>query len=66
MRPEAKAFHLYFSIVRDIISNDEKAKLITEKIVSEIIESHLHMYDSNSLIETIKYWQEVKKQIFKI
>lgn len=66
MRPEAKAFHLYFSIVRDIIADDKKAKLITEKIVSEIIDSHLHTYGSNSLINTIEYWSEVKKEIIKI
>lgn len=66
MRPEAKAFHLYFSIVRDIIADDEKAKLITEKIVSEIIDSHLQMYDPNSFKNTLNYWKNVSKEIHKI
>lgn len=66
MNTEAKAFHLYFSIIRDIIANDEKAKLITTKIVDEIIESHLHIHSPNNTVETIKYWQEVKQEITKI
>lgn len=66
MNTEAKAFHLYFSIIRDIIADDKKAKLITNKIVDEIIESHIYKYDAENIFETIKYWKEVKEKIIKI
>lgn len=66
MNTEAKAFHLYFSIIRDIIADDKKAKLITNKIVDEIIESHIYKFDTENIYETIKYWQEVKEKIIKI
>jgi hypothetical protein len=66
MNTKSKAFHIYFSIIRDIIANDEKAKLITTKIVDEIIESHIYIYDTENIFETIKYWQEVKQEITKI
>ena len=65
MNTQSKAFHIYFSIIRDIIANDEKAKLITNKIVDEIIESHLFIYDTKSIVKTIEYWKEVKEQINK-
>ncbi|CAB4151916.1 hypothetical protein UFOVP598_45 [uncultured Caudovirales phage] len=66
MNTKSKAFHIYFSIIRDIIANDEKAKLITTKIVDEIIESHIYIYDTENIFETIKYWQEVKQEITKL
>ena len=66
MNTEARAFHLYFSIYRDIVANDEKAKLITTKIVDEIIESHLHKYNPENISETLKYWIEVKSKINKL
>lgn len=66
MNKKAKAFHLYFSIIRDIISDDKVAKLITNKVVEEIIQSHLHIHNPENVIETIKYWQEVKQEIIKL
>jgi hypothetical protein len=66
MNTKAKAFHLYFSIIRDIIADDKVAKLITNKVVEEIIQSHLHIHNPENVIETIKYWQEVKQEIIKL
>jgi hypothetical protein len=66
MNTEAKAFHLYFSIIREIIADEQIAKLITNKVVEEIIQSHLHIHNPENVIETIKYWQEVKTKINKL
>lgn len=65
MKPNSKAFHLYFSIIRDITSDDAMAKKITKKILSEIIDSHLHPYDPLDFKKTILYWFEVDEHFNK-
>ena len=59
-------FNYLFKIIRDIISDDKVAKLITNKVVEEIIQSHLHIHNPENVIETIKYWQEVKQEKIKL
>lgn len=63
MNTKAKAFHLYFSVIREIIADEQKAKLITTKIVSEIIESHLHYEYPDDIYKNLKYWYTVKDEI---
>lgn len=66
MNTKEKAFHLYFSVIRDIIADEKKAKLITTKIIDEIIESHLYHEYPNDIYKNLKYWYEVKKQAEKL
>jgi hypothetical protein len=66
MNEESKAFHLFFSVIRDIIADEQKAKLITTKIVSEIIESHLHYEYPDNIYKNLKYWYNVKDKISKL
>ncbi len=64
--PEIKAFHLYFSVVRDIIADEQKAKLITTKIVDEIIESHMYNEYTDDISKALKYWFNIKQKITKL
>jgi hypothetical protein len=66
MNEESKAFHLYFSVVRDIIADEQKAKLITTKIVDEIIESHMYNEYTDDISKNLKYWFNVKQKITKL
>jgi hypothetical protein len=66
MNTKAKAFHLYFSVIRDIIADEQKAKLITTKIIDEIIQSHLYHEYPDDIYKNLKYWNEVKQQTEKL
>jgi hypothetical protein len=59
MTPQEKAFHLYFSFIRDVTSDTKRAKIAALKVVDELIR--------NSFPGVIEcYWQEVKQEIIKL
>jgi hypothetical protein len=79
MTPKEKAFHLYFKYIREVIADNEKAKLCALIAVDECIEStkqliyhytkgddkkYSDIYLSMSL--SVQYWQEVKTEIQKL
>ncbi len=75
MTPKEKAFHLHFSFIRDVVSDNEKAKKCAIKVCDEIHEalkqtfSQIHkktdmttdLYLSESI--AVHYYQEVKQEI---
>jgi hypothetical protein len=64
MTPKEKAFHLYFSFVRDVIADKEKAKKCALIAIDEVIEALHEHHWQNRLI--INYWEEVKQEIEKL
>jgi hypothetical protein len=77
MTPQEKAFHLHFSFIRDVIADNEKAKICALKVVDEIMKAP----HENQYIELIptdaestdwfwnkfdEYWNEVKTEIEKL
>jgi hypothetical protein len=77
MTPKAKAFHLYFKYIREVIADNEKAKLCALIAVDEIMKAP----HENTYIELIpsdaeetdwfwgkfeEYWNEVKTEIQKL
>ena len=61
MTPKEKAFHLHFSFIRDVIANDDKAKICALKVVDEIYNSGLLVF-----VDDEQYWHEVKQEIEKL
>jgi hypothetical protein len=69
MTPKEKAFHLHFSFIRDVIADDNKAKICALKVVDEILDAlndDLIEYASIYRYEANDYWQEVKNEIEKL
>jgi len=80
MTPQEKAFHLHFSFIRDVIADNDKAKICALKVVDEIMDYRLQELDE--LIRTqnlkadlggvtkqsklINYWLDVKHEIEKL
>lgn len=77
MTPKAKAFHLHFKFIRDVIADDKKAKQCALIAVDEIMKAP----HENSYIELIptdaddtdwfwnkfdEYWNEVKNELEKL
>ena len=58
MTPKAKAFHLHFSFIRDVIADHDKAKICALKVVDEIISNRERIKGIDKL-----YWQQVKHEI---
>ena len=58
MTPKAKAFHLHFSFIRDVIADNDKAKICALKVVDEIISNRERIKGIDKL-----YWQQVKHEI---
>jgi hypothetical protein len=61
MTAKEKAFHLHFSFIRDVIANDDKAKICALKVVDEIYNSGLLVF-----VDDEQYWHEVKQEIEKL
>jgi hypothetical protein len=69
MTPKQKAFHLHFSFIRDVIADNDKAKICALKVVDEILEAlndNLIEYAGVYRYEANDYWQEVKQEIEKL
>ena len=66
MTPKEKAFYLHFSFIRDVIADNDKAKICALKVVDEIIDAlndDLIQYASVYLYEANEYWGYVKHEI---
>lgn len=63
MTPKEKAFHLYFSFIRDIIGDHEKAKQCALKVVNEMLNDHLSNKTKRYGRERYHFWQQVKQEI---
>ena len=60
MTPQEKAFHLYFSFIRDVTSDTERAKIAALKVVDEIIQAMDNVMLPNPFKQ---YWNKVKQEI---
>lgn len=60
MTPKEKAFNLYFSFIRDIIADKEKAKKCAIKVCNEILENCIKD------LEDLNYWVQVKTEIERL
>jgi hypothetical protein len=60
MTPKAKAFHLHFKFIRDVIADSDKAKQCALITVDEILDTGC----LGSLM--FKYWEEVKQEIINL
>jgi len=65
MTPKEKAFHLHFSFIRDVIADNEKAKICVLKVVDEIVDA-IDWHELETPITELNYWQEVKTEIEKL
>lgn len=68
MTPKEKAFNLYFSFIRDIIADKEKAKKCAIKVCNEIINQYnFGKFDYKILDDAeSEYWQKVKTEIERL
>jgi hypothetical protein len=63
MTPKAKAFHLYFKYVSEVIADNDKAKQCALIAVDEIMKLDVVWYQGS---RTYDFYQEVKKEIEKL
>lgn len=72
MTPKEKAFHLYFSFIRDVIADSEKAKVCSLKLIEECIYFVYNIDTSNSIEsyisrqEALRYLNDIKTELNKI
>lgn len=71
MTPKEKAFHLHFSFIRDVIADNDKAKICALKVVNECIDFVYNIDTSNSIESyisrqaSLKYLNDVKIELNK-
>ena len=72
MTPQEKAFHLHFSFIRDVIADNEKAKICALKSIEECI-YFVYNIDTSNNIESyisrqasLKYLNDVKTELNKL
>jgi uncharacterized protein YerC len=72
MTPKEKAFHLHFSFIRDVIADNDKAKICALKSIEECI-YFVYNIDTSNNIETyisrqasLKYLNDVKTELNKL
>ena len=65
MTPKEKAFHLHFSFIRDVIADNDKAKICALKVIDEIIKLFKNSINIDFEL-SYKYWEEVKQEIEKL
>ena len=72
MTPQEKAFHLHFSFIRDVIADNEKAKICALKSIEECI-YFVYNIDTSNNIESyisrqasLKYLNNVKTELNKL
>jgi predicted TIM-barrel fold metal-dependent hydrolase len=69
MTPKERAFHLYFSFIRDVIADKDKAKICALNVVDNILDalsSTIILYASDYAYEADDYWIEVKEELNKL
>jgi predicted TIM-barrel fold metal-dependent hydrolase len=69
MTPKEQAFHLYFLFIRDVIADNNKAKICALKVVDNILDalsSNIILYASDYAYEADDYWIEVKEELNKL
>ena len=72
MTPKEKAFHLHFSFIRDVIADNDKAKICALKVIDECL-YFVYNIDTSSSIETyisrqatLRYLNDVKTELNKL
>jgi len=68
MTPKEKAFYLHYSFIRDVIADNDKAKICALKVINEILVSEPNKaYFIKGFWMTPKtYWIEVKEELNKL
>jgi hypothetical protein len=68
MTPKEKAFHLHFSFIRDVIADNDKAKICALKVVDEIIKSKpsIAYKEGSEWMTPLTYWLTVYDEIEKL
>lgn len=65
MTPKAKAFHLHFKFIRDVIADDKKAKQCA-LIAVELALEFCNGKDMNEEFDKVLYLVKVKNEIEKL
>jgi hypothetical protein len=66
MTPKAKAFHLYFKYMSEVIADNDKAKqcaLIAVDEIDLLLQNSTPKDDPYANLSSLEYWQEVKQEI---
>jgi hypothetical protein len=68
MTPKEKAFHLYFSFIRDVIADDDKAKKCALIAVDYILNSEPNKayFIKGDWVTPKTFWNEVKHELNKL